>query len=755
MARSLQFAFFIGLFATCLGVAGSASRPELQVGTPLLAVLLLMMWWRIRAHEERWWPPLKESLERHTELIDSLVRARPARWIFLSSALALYAELMLIRWHADEFQLFVYYKNITLLACFLGLGMGFMRGRVTPLATPLVLPGMALQFLALRLMRFGKLDNLLRNPIPEHLGFGMNGQVQTISQVAVVYGLMAMVFIWTALLFIPLGHLAARTMQAESRLPAYGGNLLGSLAGVAIFEVLSFIWSPPTVWLAVLLFLMAPFLRPPGLSWGAVVGSVLVMAVLSMPYRPNVITTHSPYQVISMVVDSVQPLTLEVNHSYYQRMQNLSLRARSLDPALNRTARYYDRPYEIKPHAGRVLVLGSGTGNDVAAATRSDCAAIDAVEIDPVVLNYGLLLHPEHPYQDGRVHAFLDDARNYVRHCHQRYDLIVYGLLDSHTLLAGPGSVRLDSYVYTVEGLREARRLLTPDGVLTLSFAIMSEAQAKKILLMLQQAFDGQLPRLYQVYHDKSEMFVAGPVTPTETSMGSENLAPALARSPIRADVSTDDWPFLYMPVREYPWSYLGMLLLLLLTSAAFLLPGRANLGAPFSIPCFLLGAGFMLIETKDITELALQYGSTWMVVSVVIASILVLAFLANLVVMRWPRLPLPLCYALLALSVLAGTLTPYLESWGLGANLEKFVITLLLTIPLFFSGLAFSSEVNRLDEISSALSSNLMGALLGGLLEYNSMYFGYRMLYFLAFAMYLGASLTSRLRAGSVDRSL
>src|SRR5581483_4832661 len=106
---------------------------------------------------------------------------------------------------------------------------------------------------------------------------------------------------------------------------------------------------------------------------------------------------------------------------------------------------------------GRVVVVGAGTGNDVAAGLRNGAQAIDAVEIDPAILMEGRAGHPEHPYSDTRVHAVVNDARSFLRNTNQHYDMVVYGLLDSHTLLSHASSVRLDSFVYTVEGLREAR----------------------------------------------------------------------------------------------------------------------------------------------------------------------------------------------------------------------------------------------------------------------------------------------------------
>ena len=80
-----------------------------------------------------------------------------------------------------------------------------------------------------------------------------------------------------------------------------------------------------------------------------------------------------------------------------------------------------------------------------------------------------------------------------------------------------------------------------------------------------------------------------------------------------------------------YPETYL-MLLGLVLGIAFFLvrglLPSQAWQPSMFSF--FFLGGGFMLIETKAITELGLLFGNTWQVVGITIASVLVMAYLAN-----------------------------------------------------------------------------------------------------------------------------
>ena len=109
------------------------------------------------------------------------------------------------------------------------------------------------------------------------------------------------------------------------------------------------------------------------------------------------------------------------------------------------------------------------------------------------------------------------------------------------------------------------------------------------------------------------------------------------------------------MPHRVYPASYLTAMGLILLLS--FVLHASFFQGSPETsrVAFFLLGAGFMLVETKAITEMGLAFGNTWQVIAIAMASILVMAFLANGVV-RYLRLNNPyLAYLLLIVSVFVG----------------------------------------------------------------------------------------------------
>jgi hypothetical protein len=150
-----------------------------------------------------------------------------------------------------------------------------------------------------------------------------------------------------------------------------------------------------------------------------------------------------------------------------------------------------------------------------------------------------------------------------------------------------------------------------------------------------------------------------------------------------------------------------------------------------------------MLVETKAITEMGLTFGNTWQVIGVVIASILVMAFLGNALVKRLRLSNSFFAYLLLFASLGAGWWIA--KTGGLPSTVAGRIGTaVILTCPLFFSGIVFSVLLSAQTRISSAMSMNLMGAMCGGILEYNSMYFGFRFLYVLAAVLYAAALLCS-----------
>jgi hypothetical protein len=702
----------------------------------------------LRRHQR----PIAAAAAEQSAAIDRV----SARWIrpaiATAAALSLLLELATIRWQASVFEFYALYKNLALLSCFVGLGIGYATAARKAIPLFAVGPLFAWQFLLLTAIRYGldhgELESLLVNPFRENLNMGSRNAM-TAAHFLAVYGAILVVFVLTALTFVPIGQLCGRLMERCEKLSAYGMNLLGSFVGVLAMLGLSWEWAPPAAWFGLcfgLLFLYQAF--DARLLLASACAALVGATVLAWPVAIGWERVFSPYQLVERGFGLIGAQTIRAAGHYYQTIFDFSPSARARDEKLDRVERYYDLPYRVHTPPGEVAVVGAGTGNDVAAALRSGATAVDAVEIDPAILRFGELYHPERPYQSSRVRGILNDARSFLRGTTRSYDLIVYGLLDSHAILSQASSVRLDSFVYTVEALREARAHPKPGGMMSLSFLVTPEL-GRKIYLMMTEAFDGHPPvcvdvRFYGIttFLQNREGQLAPPTALLEAG-GFQDVGARYADARLAADASTDDWPFFYMPKRVFPRSYVALLVVLLGASwvlvARFLEPKERTRQPAF----FLLGAGFMLVETKAITELGLTFGNTWHVIGAVICGVLLMAFLANWVARAssiegrvWP-------YLLIAVSLAAGFAIA--RAGGLPWTFWGRLGTLaLLTSPLFFSGLAFSSLLRRSTNVSAAMGQNVLGAMFGGVLEYNSMYLGFSALYLIAIALYLGALVVS-----------
>src|SRR5216683_3928278 len=637
---------------------------------------------------------LKESLDQA-----AFLETIPDRFLSIavasSAALGLFLELAVIRWQGTIFEFFAFYKNYGLLACFAGLGLGYALSRNEegiPLSLTLCL--LAWQFGLLMFLRFGlprPSVSLATSPFLEQLSLGL--RISTSNQSRAVYLLLTVVFLLTALAFIPLGQVCGKLMEKTSQLSAYGLNLGGSLLGVSLMFLASWLWTPPVVWfgacfLALLFFFVRT--RTTLLVGGSL--ALLSVMILAWPVNPLWNKVYSPYQMLEIGYSNTGLMLVRAAGHYYQRVQDLS----TSNPAFQPIRNYYDLPYRVHSGPNDVAVVGAGTGNDVAAALRSGARHVDAIEIDPAILLAGRMNHPERPYSNPRVRRIVNDARSFFRNTPDHYDLIVYGLLDSHTLLSQASSVRLDSFVYTIEGLREARSRLKDSGVLSLSFAIIDKKLGAKIFQMMRAAFDGKDPLCIYTKYDASVIFL-------QSKNGDLSIPPGLLaetqfldassyfRNPqFKVDISTDDWPFLYMPRRVYPLTYLITLGLVLLVS--FILYASFLKGRPQTshLPFFFLGAGFMLVETKAITEMGLTFGNTWQVIGVAILSILVMAFLGNGIVKRLRISSSSFAYLLLFACIVGGWWIA--KMGGLPSTMwGKIGTAVILTCPLFFSGIVFS----------------------------------------------------------------
>src|SRR6476620_3331601 len=143
----------------------------------------------------------------------------------------------------------------------------------------------------------------------------------------------------------------------------------------------------------------------------------------------------------------------------------------------------------------------------------------------------------------------------------------------------------------------------------------------------------------------------------------------------------------------------------------------------------FFLGAAFMLLETKAVVQLALLFGSTWLVNSLVFFTVLVMILLANLLVLKVKDINLAWYYAGLLVFIAIGVATP-VDAFLSGNWLWHYVIPCLIAVgPMFFSGVIFARSFRDVVNPDQAYGSNIAGSVVGGLCESFSMLLGFRYL--------------------------
>jgi hypothetical protein len=210
-----------------------------------------------------------------------------------------------------------------------------------------------------------------------------------------------------------------------------------------------------------------------------------------------------------------------------------------------------------------------------------------------------------------------------------------------------------------------------------------------------------------------------------------------------------DDWPFLYLRDPVVPTlNVRGMVMIAVLSAILLYAFAPAGRFQP-NWQMFFMGGGFMLLETKSVVHLALLYGSTWMVNSIVVFAILVMILCSNLFVLAvkptrvWPF------YALLALALLAGIAVPMSTFLNLPGTLRVLSSCTVVFLPIFFAGIIFATTFRDSLEPDVDLGSNIAGAVLGGLSESLSLMIGFNHLLIVALLFYALSALWARRAAG------
>ncbi|WP_234383350.1 spermine/spermidine synthase domain-containing protein [Streptomyces dysideae] len=642
----------------------------------------------------------------------------------LASTTMLFVELALIRWAGANVVHLSYFSNFILLGSFLGIGIGFLipaaRGQWLKRWTPIPL--------ALLVILVREYPVQVRQSSGEVIYFTAvktTGLPEWVTLPAI--------FLLTAVIMAGIGKITADLFRQLPSLDAYRYDLLGSLTGSASFALLSWLRAPSVVWgvLAAAALLIVGGRRNT-LLYGIPL-TAMVAALFMESTAPGI--SWSPYYKIELKPSTTSTRTYHISANGVPHQSTAPL------PVLLRENSPYRQAYDQTPRNPhkRVLVIGAGNGNDVAVALAQGAERVDAVEIDPRLQQIGAQFHPANPYDDPRVHAYINDGRAFLERTNAKYDLIVLALPDSLTLVAGASNLRLESYLFTQQAFEAARDHLAPNG----AFAMYNYYRQS----WLVDRFAGSLDDIYghapcmTTFNRNAAVLVAG-MTPADQSC--EQIWRPSGAVPAAA---TDDHPFPYLLHRNIPTLYLGALgAILLVTLLSVRLTGVRIRRTFRYTDMFLLGAAFMLLETKNVIGFALYFGTTWLVNALVFFGVLLSVLAAVEVRRRLRRVNQLLLQLMLFGSLAVAWLVPAQAVLSLPFAGRLAAAIALAFAPIFCANLIFSDRLALAPDPTSAFGANLLGALTGGALEYLALVTGYHALLLVVAMLYLGAYVAMRL---------
>ena len=673
--------------------------------------------------------------------------------LFFCGLSALYWELVLIRWLSTSIRIVAYYSNFVLIAAFFGLGAGALLARYRIRLQCLIFPAISLTvLLGVTLSKFHHANPSSPNEFV-WIGAapGISIAKDTAASTLPVLLILTLVYVSTASVFVIFGQWIGLLFKSQKPLWAYSIDILGSIIGILLFTLFSFLQCSPVVWFEIGFVLLFLILDRKIINYAVAIACCVIVLLVAGPFANKY--EWSPYyrinvEPLTMVIDKQlnepvhfsQPVgyTVTVNNDYHQML--LDLRKRPKEHAfLTSWRKLYDAPYRDveKLPDGPILIVGAGTGNDVSAALRNTDRTVYAVEIDPSIARLGQNLHFEFPYNDPRVSLIIDDARSFFHKTDQKFALIVFGFLDSHTLLSSFSSVRLDNFVYTSESFKQVKQILLPGGKIQLTFASNRKWIHKRFIKLLDEVFD--YPTQFTL--GSTEGYTNGIIYANGKSVLTTPDAARIMDKQFRTSIPTDNWPFLYLKTPSIPKHYLifiGLALTLGFISFLRLLPyGERRIRFPY----FFLGAAFFLIETSNVINLSLLYGSTWHVNVLVFTGILILILFGNLTsyLTKSPRINL--YFGLLTLNIGLAVIVPTHLLLNINSSFLQAIVAIMVFLgPVYFASLLFATLIKNEDKLYQAYGSNMLGAVVGGVCEYLSLMFGFKFLLLLTLAFYLAA---------------
>ena len=658
--------------------------------------------------------------------------------LIVASALMLFVQLALIRWTGANLVHLSYFSNLILLASFLGIGLGFLRsrtandlGRYVPIGL-LILVAFIMAFPAR--IEGSSTDLIFFTEVRP------SGLPTWVS--------LPLVFIVIAITMTGFGEITGRAFREFKALDAYRWDIIGSILGTLSFTLIAFLRAPSWIWPIVTLVALW-LLYGPRLPWVSRIAMVLIIGTLVVESLMAGIS-WSPYYKVHTEIQNAGTINeftnIQVNGIPHQNVMDVQQRLKA-EPV-------YGRPYEraIDNPLNNVLVVGAGTGTDVALALARGAKHVDAVEIDPRIQQIGSQVNPNKPYDDPRVSVHINDGRAFLSSNDTKYDLILFALPDSLTLVSGASQLRLESYLFTKESITAARDHLTDDGVFAMYNYYREPWLINRLAGTLDEVF-GHAPCLdtFTAVQSLAAITIGkqadNAVCAPAATWDRASIAAAAQEIPVPA---VDDRPFLYLKTQTIPDIYLIVIALILAVS----LIGIRIFGGPLRAmrgygDLFFMGAAFLLLETRSITTFALLFGTTWLVNALVFTGVLVAVLLAIEVTQR-ARKPIPRPFIITALfaSLLVAFLIPNEMLLGLAVPLRLLFAVAIAFAPVFFANLLFTSRFKNAANPTAAFAANLFGAMIGGCLEYLSLILGYQWLLAVAAGLYLIAVLVGQRQA-------
>lgn len=685
--------------------------------------------------------------------------------LFAFSFMALFLELMMIRWTPAVVDFVAYYSNLMLISSFLGLGLGAMLAR-RKFGLIALFPAV----LTLNVEALAFYSKVLSAP-----GVGSESRFFQGSGALLNYLTLVGIFVGNTAVFIPFGQEIGRLFCLQKPLRAYGFDLGGSIVGTVVFGIFSLFYFSPVIGFSIVAAIYFAVMRGRRRWFNVPVLAVMILAV-RFPTDPAAI--WSPYYYITVhryessqsTLDAPPELrtmmdppmySVAVNTNFYQVHGTLNprrytpgtIRAQNVASLRNQ----YLLPYALHADCRNVCVVGAGGGPDVEAALMSGAKSVDAVEIDPVLKNLSHRFSAADIYSDPRVHTRIEDGRAFLQSGQQKYDMILFGLLDSQALFSYSSNIRLDGFIYTVQSMRQAYSRLEPDGTLNISFFAAKPWITDKLKVMLHEA-TGCWPIVYRDTAVNIMVIPRGnaPIAPPRIGRFTRDNAP-----PAAIDPPSDDWPYLYLSHRTIPADYLAVIGTLIILSIgaviALRLGGRRLQEAPTGFTeghFFFLGLGFLLLETKSIGDCSLYFGTTWLVTMIVVTGVLLMVLAANLLAMRMRRAPLTLYIPLLA-SLAALYLIPRDQILALSWLARLAWALFCVPLPIFFAGLIFSVTFREGKDPATLLAANLIGATIGGFCEYLGMAIGVHALMLIIMGAYIASLMCRALGARRFSRPM